>query len=283
MNKLVKIFSAVLLMVLFLLTVTWFYWRQQDLKIYFFNVGQGDAILIRTPSRQNIIIDGGPDNSLITKLGQALPFYDRTIDLMVLTHPHDDHLVGLIEVLKRYRVRQILSSGINQQTSAYEAWLKLVEAQKIPVKTALAGQTWLFGSIQLKVFYPLTSLANQELIDLNETSVVLKLGTKPCRALLMGDLPAVGEQEMLKSFAAVLKSEIIKVGHHGSETSSGVDFLKAVEPAAAIISVGLKNSFGHPARRVINRLGKLKAVVWRTDLNGDLIWRCQKQGWAFIN
>src|SRR3989338_4200799 len=142
MKKLFKIFIGLLLVAAVLTAVVWQSGQDQYLKVYFFDVGQGDAILIRTPLHQNIVIDGGPDNGFIAKLGSALPFYDRTVDLMVLTHPHEDHLVGLIEVLKRYRIKEVLATGAlarlaeasakRAKNSSYEEWLKIIKEKNIP-------------------------------------------------------------------------------------------------------------------------------------------------------
>src|SRR3989338_110432 len=151
MKKIIKLLSGSILITLILSAVVFVSNQNQNLKVYFFDVGQGDGILIRTPSHQNIVIDGGPDNSFIAKLGQALPFYDRTIDLMVLTHPHDDHLFGLVEVLKRYRVKEVLYSGALHTTDAYLEWLSLIKEKEIPLKIARAGQTFIFNEVEFKV------------------------------------------------------------------------------------------------------------------------------------
>src|SRR3989338_9767725 len=158
MKKLFKIFIGLLLVAAVLTAVVWQSGQDQYLKVYFFDVGQGDGILIRTPSHQNIVIDGGPDNGFIAKLGQALPFYDRTIDLMVLTHPHDDHLFGLVEVLRRYEVKEVLSTGVLHTTDAYLEWLSVIQDNKINFKTARAGQTFMFAEVSLRVIYPFNYL-----------------------------------------------------------------------------------------------------------------------------
>ena len=172
MKRLFKISLGLLIVVAILLTAVWFNGQDKNLQVYFFDIGQGDGILIRTPSHQNIIIDGGPDNGFIAKLGQALPFYDRTIDLMVLTHPHDDHLFGLVEVLKRYEVKEVLSSGALHTTDAYLEWLGLIKEKGIPLKIALAGQKFVFNEAEFRVIYPLESLTGQYLENLNDSSEI---------------------------------------------------------------------------------------------------------------
>src|SRR3989338_168164 len=158
MKRLFKISLGLLIAVAVLLTAAWFNGQDGNLQVHFFDIGQGDGILIRTPSHQNIIIDGGPDNGFIAKLGQALPFYDRTIDLMVLTHPHDDHLFGLVEVLRRYEVKEVLSTGVLHTTDAYLEWLSVIQDNKINFKTARAGQTFMFAEVSLRVIYPFNYL-----------------------------------------------------------------------------------------------------------------------------
>jgi len=249
------------------------YWQssqQDELNVSFFDVGQGDAILIRTPSHQNIVIDGGPDNSFITKLGLTLPFYDRIIDLMILTHPHDDHLFGLVEVLKRYQVKQVLYSGVLHTTDAYLEWLNIIKEKKIPFTISQAGQKFIFYDLELTVIFPFELLINQPTENLNETSVVIQLAYNDIKILFTGDLEALGEAEIIKSSVFNLKSNVLKLGHHGSDTSSSLEFLQAVNPEFAVISVGQDNKFGHPSVRIIKKLERQNIKILRTDLSGDI-------------
>ncbi len=270
MKKVIKILIGLFLVVTVLLTSVWFSGKDNDLEVYFFNIGQGDGVLIRTPSYQNIIIDGGPDNSFITKLGQALPFYDKTIDLMVLTHPHDDHIYGLVEVLKRYKVKQVLYTGVLHPTDAYLEWLVIIKEKQIPLKIALAGQKFIFGEAELKVFYPFIDFTNQKIENLNNSSVVVQLIYEEVKILFMGDLEIEGEEEILDNNYDI-RSQVIKLGHHGSDTSSIEDFLKKVQAEHAVIQVGEDNKFGHPSRRILSRLKRLEIGLFRTDLLGTII------------
>ena len=271
MKKIIKLLSGSILITLILSAVVFVSNQNQNLKVYFFDVGQGDGILIRTPSHQNIVIDGGPDNSFIAKLGQALPFYDRTIDLMVLTHPHDDNLFGLVEVLKRYRVKQVLSTGVLHTTDAYLEWLSVIQDNKINFKTARAGQTFMFAEVSLRVIYPFNDLSQRPFDELNDSSVVTQLIYDQAKWLFMGDLEEAGEEEIMATSPVELKSNVLKVGHHGSETSSAEKFLRAVQASYAVISVGAENKFGHPSRRIIHRLERLGAQILRTDVLGDIV------------
>ena len=142
-------------------------------------MGQGDAIYIRTPGSIDILIDGGPDNGVLAKLGRSLPFYDKEIDLVILSHPHTDHLIGLIEVLKRYKVKKILGTGVMHTTPEYLVWLEEINGQKIPLEIAIRGQSFDFGGeTKLEILYPLENLAGQSVDDLNNTSIVSKLTFK---------------------------------------------------------------------------------------------------------
>lgn len=277
MNKFIKIALCLIVVISVLFFVVW----QSDnntLRIYFFDIGQGDGMLIRTPSGQNIVIDGGPDNGFIAKLGQALPFYNQTIDLLILTHPHDDHLLGLVEVTKRYQVKQILYSGALHSTNAYLDWLNIIKEKKIPLKIAQAGQQFFFNDLELKVIYPFINFTNQKVENLNQTSVVVQLIYHKTKVLFMADLEKEGEREIvdkyqLNSRLADLKSDVIKIGHHGSGYSSTLAFLKQISPKYAIILVGQGNKFNHPASSTLAKLTILGVKIFRTDLNGDIIFK----------
>jgi competence protein ComEC len=283
MKKTIKILIGLIIVSASLLGILFKHDQQKELTIYFFDVGQGDAILIRTPAHQNILIDGGPDNALITKIGQALPFYDRQIDLMVLTHPHDDHLFGLVEVLRRYRVKQILATGILHTTDAYLEWLRLIKDKQIPFKVALSGQEFVyknqcrentncqFDELFLRVIYPFQNLSGKKSENLNQTSVVIQLKYGNEKFLFAGDLEKAGESEIISRHTEDLESQVIKIGHHGSNTSSGENFIKAVNPLYAVIQVGKDNKFGHPSKNVIEELNNQKIKILRTDLQGSVI------------
>jgi len=259
---------------IFLLLWGIFYWQSKEEKgklvVNFFDVGQGDSIFIKTPNNQKILIDGGPDNGVLAKLGKNLPFYDKEIDLMILTHPHSDHLVGLVEVLKRYKVKKIISTGVIHATPEYLAWLEEIKEQKIPLEIAIAGQVLDFGNeTKMEILYPLENLAGQSVDDLNNTSIVSKLTFKNNSFLFMGDAEATAEEKLIAS-GADLKADILKIGHHGSKNATSESFLEKVDPQSAVISVGAKNKFGHPSGLVVNRLKREGIEILRTDERGDI-------------
>lgn len=258
--------------VLILLGIAFFQSFQESntLEVDFFDVGQGDAILIKTPDHQKILIDGGPDDAVIYKLGRSLPFYDKEIDLIILTHPHADHLAGLIEVLKRYKVKKILSNGVAHTTPEYIEWLEEIKKQGMPMEIAQAGQIINFDeNVKLEIMYPSEDLAGKEVENLNNTSIVSKLTFGKTSFLFTGDAEVEVEEKLI-SAGVDLIADILKVAHHGSKNATSQEFLDKVKPQIAIVMVGLKNKFGHPSQRVINRLEKMGTQILRTDKDGDI-------------
>jgi competence protein ComEC len=225
------------------------------LEVSFFDVGQGDAILIQTPAGQQILIDGGPDSEKVClELGERLSFWDKSIDLVVLTHPQDDHLVGLVEVLHRYKVGQILEPGFDYNTPAYEEWLRLIEEKEIKRTIARAGQRIdLGGGIELEVLHPQAKFLEGIGSDVNSNSIVLRLVWDSISFLLTADIEEGAERELLHQ-GKVAKSTVLKVAHHGSKSSTCEQFLAAVDPQGAVVSVGEDNPFDHPSPEVIQRL-----------------------------
>lgn len=240
------------------------------LEIHFFDVGQGKAIFIQTPGGHDILIDGGPDNSALQKLGEALPFYDRHIDLLILTHPDSDHLNGLIEVLKRYEVGAILESGIKDDSPEDRKWRELIDEKDIALTFAKAGQKIKIGDgFLLEVLYPNISLAGSSPSNTNSASLVLRLDYGENSFLFTGDEEGATESWLLGTGAAI-DVDILDVSHHGSKNSTSLDFLKKVSPEAAIIQAGQGNRYGHPHQETLDRLQGLDSGIFRTDLCGDI-------------
>lgn len=238
------------------------------LIIDFLDVGQGDAELIRTPEGADILIDGGPDDSVLGKLGEFLPFYDRDLELVILSHPHADHVSGLNEILKRYEVKKILMTGALHTAPDYLDFLTLVKEKKIPVQIAVAPEVINFDSgISLQIIYPDKDLTGVKFDNLNNSSIVTKLIYASTSALFMGDLEI--EEELLNKNLD-LKSDVYKTSHHGSVNGNDKKFLAAVRPIWAVIEVGANNIYGLPGYRVIRDLERLGAKILRTDRDGDI-------------
>ncbi len=234
------------------------------LTVTFLDVGQGDAILIEGPDGQRILVDGGPSEEAVSAaLGRSLPFYDRRIDLVVLTHPQADHLGGLPAVLRRYHVGSVLASPIEVDSAVYRAWKDAQRGESVPCHDAAAGQTIDLGNGAR--LYVLS--APPEGSDSEEDSVVIKLTMGWASFLLTGDIESSREAALVRS-GADLRATVYKVPHHGSATSSTSEFVSAVDPLVDVISVGRDNRFGHPSPELLERVDG--DAVFRTDVHGDI-------------
>ena len=228
------------------------------LHVTFFDVGQGDAIFIETPGGKQMLVDGGADPLLATRLlGERMRFNDRRIDIVAATHPHNDHIGGLAQALERYSVGAALERRIEYESVGYEAWARAVDAEEshgAQVIEARAGQVIaLDENVSIEVLGPPRELLSGTASDTDNASLVLRLVYGDVSVLLTGDIFAAAERALLEGGAA-LDSDVLKVPHHGSDSSSTAEFLDAVSPAAAVISVGADNRFGHPDDDVVRRL-----------------------------
>jgi len=213
------------------------------------------AILVQTPNRQDILIDGGPSPQAISlELGKKLSFWDRTIDLVVLTQPQADHITGLVEVLQYYKVKQVIEPRIAYSSAIYQQWLKLVEDKKIEYKIAHDGQEIDLGDgIKIEVLHPPSPLLQGTSDDIDNNGIVLRLSWNKVSFLFTADIGKEAEWYLIAQ-RANLKSTVLKVAHHGSRTSISPGFLAVVDPEVAAISVGTNNNFGHPHTEVVDRL-----------------------------
>lgn len=268
-NKIIKILIVILAMLI--LVWVWVFVEGREskfLKVDFFDVGQGDAIFIETPKHKQILVDGGPDLTILEKLGREMPFWDRYIDLIVLSHPEADHLTGLIEVAKRYKIGGILTTDIIRETTEYEAWQKIIQEENIPIYIAHSNETINFDNdIKLFVLYPFENLSRQIFKESNNTSIVSQLVYKNFEVLLTGDIEKKIEKELVNS-ETNLASDILKIAHHGSKTSTTEEFVKAVNPIIAVIQAGKDNPYGHPTQAVLDILKNITSLV--TGRDGDI-------------
>ncbi len=239
------------------------------------DVGQGDGILIETPTGATMLVDGGPDPELtLGRLGANLAFFDRRIDLVLLSHPHQDHVAGLVDVLDRFRIGTLLHGGIHFDNQAYDQLLAdAAEDPMLRVDLARAGQVFrLDEETTVEVLYPSAADAANPLPhgDINNGSVVVLLRHGEFEALLTGDAEAPIEETLLRR-GLVPRVEVLKVGHHGSASSSTPAFLEAARPGVAVISSGVDNEYGHPAFETLRALGAVAGLtLHRTDLDGDV-------------
>ena len=293
---------------------------QKHFQVTFFDIGQGDAALIQFNDGKKMLVDCGADRKILAKLGRALPFYDRAIDYVLATHPDLDHYGGCVDVLKNYKVKEIIINGRKKENDPYwRVWDKAIKDEGAIVKILNSPQVWTIASSSLEFFSPDSSLdLDVAAADSNNYSIVFKLENKGLSYLFTGDMEeplekvlahkycssiagvqnieplqqtqsntvagdqnieplpqtrtnTVGAQYFVPSdVCPALQSDILKVGHHGSDSSSGEDFLNLVNPKQAIISVG-KNKYGHPSLRVMKKLERAGAEILRTDEAGDIV------------
>lgn len=245
--------------------------KTRNLEVIFFDVGQGDSIFIETPEGFQVLIDGGPDLTILDKLGKEMAFYDRTIDLVVLTHPDHDHIFGLLEVLKRYQIKNVLWTGVVKDTAEWKEWQRLIKEEGAEIIIAQAGQRIIYSSdIFFNILFPFENLEGQEVEDSNNASVVLKLVFRDKAFLFTGDISQKIEEQLTD-----LNADILKVAHHGSKVSTGLEFLQAVSPEIAIISVG-ENQWGHPAQETLKNLEQSGIKVLITKELGDIAFSCRR-------
>ena len=251
----------------------------QFLKVVFFDVGQGDSIFIETPKKTQILIDGGPSGRIVEKLGSELPFSDRSIDLIIATHPDSDHISGLVEVLKSYQVDSVATTGVKGSTAEFDEFVFEVEKNKANKIILKKGQRISIGNLLLYVLAPLEDFEGKTVKDYNTSSLVLKAVYGNNSFLLTGDASQSVEKKMVEQ-GADLASQILKIGHHGSASSSSDIFLEKVDPEIAVIQVGKDNSYGHPNPKVLGRLEKYGIIISRTDQQGDI--KFFSDGFSFI-
>jgi competence protein ComEC len=258
-----------------LICLSWAVWAVgfsrtvSETRVTFLDVGQGDSILIQAPGNIDVLIDGGPDNRVVEKLGERLPFFDRTIELLILTHPDSDHVNGLPEVARRYRINQVVITGVKNELPTYTAFLELLAKQKTVVQIAKPNLKFQIGQGVLTVLGPQGDHQNEVPKEANALSVVSRFELGVQSVLLTGDADEKEEAQLVAQ-SADLRSDILKVGHHGSKTASSEQFLKAVAPALAVLSYGADNRYGHPNQETVERIKEHGAQIFSTAETGDV-------------
>lgn len=243
------------------------------------DVGQGDALYIESPTGVQVLVDAGPGSAVLRELAMVMPPLDRTLDAIVETHPDADHVGGFAALLERYAVGVYLTPGIPKDTAVVRALLGEVDAQDISTLQARRGMVLdLGGGAFLRVLYPEGDVAHLS-ARANDGGVVMQLIYGETEALLMGDVPVWVENRLMQLEGAALQSDLLKVGHHGSRTSTGFGFVGLVAPQRALVSSGANNSYGHPTPEVLSTLERHGAEVLRTDQNGTIV--CVSDGAVF--
>jgi len=268
-------------------------WPDQNLHLIACDVGQGDGIII-THRFTQVVIDGGPNSNITNCLSNHTPFWDRTIELVILTHPDYDHYRGLIDLVEGYQVSQIIANNISKDNSSFWQLHRLIINRQIPVYAPSRGDKINAGQLKFTVLHPSSEIGDIALWqnnpitidqgssssslsavlgaysgDANEASISLLLDFGDVEALLTGDIGSRSEQALVGE-GLITDVEILKVAHHGSKFSTSSEFLGASLPDIALISVGAKNTYGHPTRDTLNRLDTVGAKILRTDLLGTI-------------
>jgi competence protein ComEC len=266
------------------------FWPDNKVHLIACDVGQGDAILI-THGFDQVLIDGGPNDKVLGCLARHMPFWDRDVEMVVNTHPDADHLKGLLGVLERYQVKQIISNSLYDSTDLFEQFHDLIMSKNIKVYSPKEGDRLKINNIEFEVLWPDQVMGNLALWKnplpgkqavlgesspkpkFNESAVVFLMRYKQFKALLTADITQQAEDQIINFCSGrdcQTPVDVLKVAHHGSKTSTSQEFLEFFRPKIAIISVGQNNQWGHPNQEVLDRLVAIGAKIRRTDLSGDI-------------
>ncbi len=241
------------------------------LSVAFLDVGQGDAIFIETPDGVQILIDGGPDSSVLRQLPKQMPFLDRSINMVLATHSDKDHIAGLVAVLQRYKVKTLIHTNNKNDTAVARAFDQASNNEGALIYNASAGQQFQLGaSTTLLILSP---AGNPEEWESNTASIVAQLKYGEVEFLLTGDASLNIEEYVGKTYGTLIESEVLKLGHHGSRTSTADLFLDAVTPEYAIVSAGKNNRYGHPHQEVLDKLSSRNIKVLNTAAEGTILFK----------
>ncbi len=259
-------------------------YNDKKLHVVFCDVGQGDAIFIRTPQGLDILIDGGPDDSVLNCLGKHMPFWDRAIEIMILTHPHADHFTGFFAVLKNYNIKSFASEKLSNKTIGFDSLMGKIKAQAIPIRFIFSGDRFILkDGVVLEIVGPTQEFLQQtspggtigESSEFASLEALVKYGK--FSALLTGDSQVLELEEMLKPFGLAQGGrvqhdnlDVLQVSHHGSRFGLNQGILDVLNPKLAVISVGKNNKYGHPAPFILNLLRSKNIKTLRTEQMGDI-------------
>ena len=253
----------------------------QKLRIFFIDVGQGDSTLIITPDKKTVLIDGGGSDSFDVGEKVLLPYLlDRRIlkiDYVLISHFDTDHCGGILTIMEKVKVKNIIISEQAEHSENYERFKKLMIHKKIRLIEVKKGDKIKIGRYsEFKILFPTSRLLSEN--PLNNNSIVAQFNYNNFKMLFTGDIEKLAEQQILKAEKAEIRADILKVAHHGSKTSSIPEFIKAVKPKIALIGVGKNNTFGHPNKQTIKNLENIKCRIYRTDIQGEIIIKIDQKG-----
>ncbi len=244
-----------------------------ELRVSVLDIGQGDSIYLRLPDQEDVLIDTGADDRVLSQLGAQMPLGDREIELLILTHNHLDHIGGFLSLAKQYKINRIWLSGAIGDTVTYKKMREMIIEKKIPVTNVKAGDQLNLGETKLSILHPPSDAAGTLPKDQHAATIVTKIEFGSFCTLLTGDLNFQQEDESLAAATALhiaVDCPLLKVTHHGSSYGSSPSFLIAVKPKLAIISVGNHNLYHHPGAATLERLRQIGATLYRTDRNGTV-------------
>ncbi len=278
-----KLFGISLALLAFITISVWYVARDftnpPRLTVAFLDVGQGDAIFIESPTGKQILIDGGPDRSVVRELAHVMHFWDRTIDVVINTHPDRDHIGGLPEVLTRYHVSQVIDPGVPSDSGTYGYYRQLIERNDIPYSTAQRGQRIDLGDgAYADILYPDRDMSATR--NDNDASVIVRVVYASTSVMLTGDASKNIEGHIVALDGGTLHADILKAGHHGSRTSSGAPFVTAVAPMWVVISAGKDNAYNHPHPEPLATFATAHSTVLGTYDLGTIVF--ESDGTHFV-
>lgn len=278
-NNKCKIIICLLIVLILINFIIYIY--PQKLRIFFIDVGQGDSTLIITPDKKTVLIDGGGSDSFDVGEKVLLPYLlDRRIlkiDYVLISHFDTDHCGGILTIMEKVKVKNIIISEQAEHSENYERFKKLMINKKIRLIEVKKGDKIKIGRYsEFKILFPTSRLLSEN--PLNNNSIVAQFNYNNFKMLFTGDIEKLAEQQILKTEKAEIRADILKVAHHGSKTSSIPEFIKAVRPKIALIGVGKNNTFGHPNQQTIKNLENIKCRIYRTDLQGEIIIKIDQKG-----
>lgn len=271
-----KYILLIIALLLLLATIFLFYLdlqsRNRGLTFAMLDIGQGDALFIESPTGTQILVDGGPPRKILSGLARIMPLFDRKLDAIIITNPDADHISGFLDVLKVYKVGQIFEPGTFNDSKTYQNLEEEFKRKNIPNILAKKGMRLdIGGGAVIDILFPDRDVS---LMDSNYGSIVAKLSYGQTSVMLTGDATMETEKIILgENSGEQLHSSILKVGHHGSRTSSSNEFIQAVSPTYALISDGKDNKYGHPHQEVLDDLTSFGVKIFRTDLLGTIIMK----------
>lgn len=249
--------------------VLWFIYdryghRESAMTVTMLSVGQGDSVYIRFRNGSDLLIDAGRNDQVLHALAQAMPWWDRGIDTLVLTHPDSDHIGGAVDIMQSYRIGRVIDCGDRDKDTAHVRRVYAYIAQHtIPLTRARAGDRWESGSGE---YIEVLSPSAETSVESNDCSIVLDVRDRDARAMFMGDASVEIERQIVSTYGAQ-DIDLLKVGHHGSSTSTAEEFIIAMRPEIALISAGQENAYGHPHQEVIDRLVRHGVHIWDTRIH----------------